>query len=761
MSTRRSKRINSADTSSSSREAQPELFVAPNSPTEPSECLGITFNSEEARRTHFRELLGDRLKEPAFRATNGFPRGTDEDILRMSDPPYYTACPNPFVGEFISRHSKPFDPETPYEREEFAVDVSTGRNDGLYKAHGYHTKVPHLAIVPSILHYTEPGDIVLDGFCGSGMTGLAAQWCGTAPKQYRHEIEDEWRKKGRGKPTWGARRAILGDLSPAATFIASGYNLPFDVDAFKEAGRNLLNKLREAMGWMYKTLHTDGVTHGTINYVVWSEVFTCPDCSGEVVFLDHALDPETKRTHDSFPCTHCAAVLNKDNLRRSFETLKDPATHEPWKRIRLKPVLINYSVEEDDYEKRPDQNDSKTLGKVSALPFPSGVPTTRFPLDEMYHGSRLGPKGFTHVHHMFLPRATHALATLWSWAQEVNDTRLRNALLFFVEQAIWGMSVLARYAPTHYSQVNQYLNGVFYVGSQIVEVSPWYILDGKLERIAKSFQPMPSTLNDVVITTGDCGHLPVPDDTVDYVFTDPPFGGNIFYADLNFLVEAWHGILTDVGPEAIVDAPKSKSTHVYQELMRRCFEEYHRVLKPGRWMTVVFSNSSEAIWQAIQEAIGRAGFVVDDAYTLDKQQGSYRQVTSSAVKQDLVISAYKPTSQPLEQFRLKQSSAEEVWSFVESRLREVPVVPGKNGQQDVIGERTAQMLLDRMIAYHLKRGLAVPISGPEFTAGLNQRFREKDGMYFLPSQLEKYGRHKREAAEIGKTQPLDFDEPNS
>ena len=120
------------------------------------------------------------------------------------------------------------------------------------------------------------------------------------------------------------------------------------------------------------------------------------------------------------------------------------------------------------------------------------------------------------------------------------DRRLRNVLLFFVEQAIWGMSVLARYAPTHYSQVNQYLTGVFCVGSQIAEVSPWYILDGKLRRLAKAFEPTVSRRDLAVVSTGDCGANALPDDSIDYVFTDPPFGENIFYADLNHLVESWH-----------------------------------------------------------------------------------------------------------------------------------------------------------------------------------------------------------------------------
>lgn len=135
----------------------------------------------------------------------------------------------------------------------------------------------------------------------------------------------------------------------------------------------------------------------------------------------------------------------------------------------------------------------------------------------------------------------------------------------------------------------------------------------------------------------------LPDSSIDYIFTDPPFGENIFYADLNFLVESWHGVTTDAQPEAIIDRFKNKALPEYQHLMQHCFAEYHRVLKPGRWMTVVFSNSKAAVWNAIQVALQQAGFVVAEVTALDKVQGSYRQVTSTtAVKQDLVISAYKP-----------------------------------------------------------------------------------------------------------------------
>ena len=255
------------------------------------------------------------------------------------------------------------------------------------------------------------------------------------------------------------------------------------------------------------------------------------------------------------------------------------------------------------------------------------------------------------------------------------------------------MSFLARYGPTHFSQVNQYLSGVYYVGSQVVECSPWYILEGKLNRLAKPFQAKFGVPGMCYISTCSTEDLRIPPSSVDYVFTDPPFGENIFYADLNFVVESWHRVKTNAEPEAIVDQAKGKGLQEYQHLMERCFEEYHRVLKPGRWMTVVFHNSKNAVWNAIQEAMLAAGFVVADVRTLDKQQGSYRQLTSTAVKQDLVISAYRPTEQLEESLKVTSGGEKTVWEFVRNHLSLVPVFVPKDGKAETIAERQSYLLL--------------------------------------------------------------------
>ena len=712
----------------------------------PVECLGMSFESEEARREYFLARLKEKL--PELRQRPDFPVAEDEDILRLSDPPYYTACPNPFLAEFVEHYGRPYDPDEPYHREPFAVDVSAGKTDPLYRAHGYHTKVPHLAIVPSILHYTQPGHVVLDGFCGSGMTGVAAQWCGAAPPAYRRTLEQRWKAEERDPPAWGARRVVLGDLSPAATFIAANYNTPFDVSAFRDAAVRLLAEVEAEVGWMYETRHTDGRRPGRINYTVWSEVFSCPDCTGEVVFLDEALDRATLRTRSTFPCPHCAAALTKSRLVRSFETLAEPATGRPWQRIRLRPVLINYSVDDGRYEKEPDTADLEVLDRVAGLPLPPEVPTDAFPIDEMYHGSRLAPKGFTHVHHLFLPRVAHALAAMWRRVNACEDHRLRNVLTFFIEQAIWTSSLLNRFRPTGYSQVNQYLTGVYYVPSQHSELHPRYVLDGKLRLLHRVFEPMASRQGAAMTSTGDCAANGIPDNSIDYVFTDPPFGENIFYADLNHLVESWHRTRTRAATEAIVDRPKGKAIADYQRLMQRCFEAYRRVLKPGRWITVVFHNSRNAIWNAIQEAMLAAGFVVADVRTLDKQQGLYRQVTSTAVKQDLVISAYKPNGGLEDRFRLQAGTEDGAWDFVRSHLRRLPVFVGTDGRAEVVAERQSYLLFDRMVAFHVQRGVTVPLSATEFHAGLRQRFPERDGMFFLREQVAEYDPRRLAAREL-------------
>ncbi|MBK8102731.1 MAG: DNA methylase [Cellvibrionales bacterium] len=740
------------------------LFSEENKPSGPVECLGQTFPSENARREHFLNLLAEKLKDPEFRKIEGFPIGTDEAILAMSDPPYYTACPNPFLEDFVHHYGKPYDPSVKYSREPQTIDVSIGKSDPIYKAHSYHTKVPHLAIVPSILHYTEPGDIVLDGFCGSGMTGVAAQWCGGAPAAYRHELESEWKMQGKTAPKWGARRVILNDLSPAATFIAANYNLPFEIHSFLAVADKILQDLRSELGWMYST-NIDGKV-GDIDFTVWSEIFTCPDCAGEIVFHDHALDDESKRVKDSFHCPHCGSVLGKNNLELAFDTIIDSASNKPKRQPRRKPVLIKLTCGSKKYTKNVDASDIENLRKIANISFPKNAPNIEFPDMQMMRVGRMKTTNVIHVHDLFLPRTMQVLSRFFEKVNEVKDAPIRKALKIIAQHQFVNASLMNRYRPAS-SFGNSPLTGVFYVSSLVAEANVFDLLRGSINRIKRmeksAWGKLHGNGDSVVITSGNAACLNgVLENSIDYIFTDPPFGENIYYSDLNFLVESWYGVISDSGPEAIVDRVKKKGVPEYQQLMQRCFNEYYRVLKPGRWMTVVFSNSRAAVWNAIQVALQQAGFVVAEVSTLDKVHLSFQQVMSpNAVKQDLVISVYKPNGGLEDRFNQNGATADSAWDFVQTHLKQLPIVKTSGGDfQELmhVVERDPRRIYDRMASWFIRHGAMVPINTPEFLSELPLRYAERDGMVFLSDQVVEYDKKRQQIPQIREMELFVSDE---
>jgi len=739
------------------------LFSAENQST-PVECFGHNFPSEHARREHFTTLLAEKLKDPAFRKIEGFPQGTDEAILAMSDPPYYTACPNPFLEDFVRHYGKPYDPSVKYSREPQTIDVSVGKTDPIYKAHSYHTKVPHLAIVPSILHYTQPGDIVLDGFGGSGMTGVAAQWCGAAPPAYRHELESEWRKQGKPAPKWGARRVILNDLSPAATFIEANYNVACNAEELLAEANRLLKTIETEAGWMYETRHTDGKTIGTINFMVWSEVFSCPECAGEIVFTEAALNEEENEVSKTFSCQHCGAELTKRSLDRIFETKIDPVTGEQSRITKFVPFLINYNVGRQEFVKTPDQEDILVLNKILGTNLPASIAPRKFPIESMYHGSRLKPKGYEWAHQLYTHRALLVLGSLANHIEKVTSPDVRRVLYSLVYHQTVNASLRNSYRPGS-TFGNRAITGVYYVSSMPAEASVIALVRGTVKRF-KQLCKTPWTefsKANVAISTGHAARLSgIPSGSIDYVFTDPPFGSNIFYADLNIAYENWIGIHSTPSNEAIIDSFKGKGLPEYHVLMRECFAEYCRVLKPGRWMTVVFSNSKASVWNAIQVALQQAGFVVAEVTSLDKVQGSYRQVTSTtAVKQDLVISAYKPNGGLEDRLNQHGPTVDSAWDFVQTHLKQLPAVKVTSGYpQELLNivERDPRRIYDRMASWFIRHGTMVPISTPEFLAELPVRFREMDGMVFLPDQLVEYEKARSRIPQVKQAELFVSDE---
>ncbi len=711
--------------------------------------LGKTFNTEEERRSYFREEL--RKKLPELKQMEGFPIGEDEDILNLSDPPYYTACPNPWLNDFIAeweeekkqlekdgKRSADFVVDEPY-----AADVSEGKSEALYKAHNYHTKVPFRAILKYIFHYTQPGDIIFDGFAGTGMVGVAAAKASNPDVKLKFELESSQNDIIK----WGERKTINNDLSPIASFIAYNYQFKTNLSEFSKHAKMLLDSFNNEFGWMYQTRHSNGKI-ARIDFVVWSEVLICSSCQSEFIFSERFYDSKKQKISKESTCQSCGGIITKNNSSVSFETKLDPLLIEPLRVPKRIPHKIHYTFKGGKYIKSPDENDKKTLEQIESLDFPK-FPLFKFPQMQMMKVGRVKTTNITHLHHFYLKRAAISISYFWYKIKEVNDTRLRNSLYFLFEQIIWGMSVLNRFSPTHFSQVNRFLSGVFYVASHTSEVTPFYILEGKIKRLISAFSKHDFQKNSHLINTGDCSNINIKKNSIDYIFTDPPFGENIYYSDLNMLIEAWHQVITKPDSEAIVDRAKSKSFIVYQSLMSSCFKHNYSLLKPGKWMTVEFSNTSAAVWNGIQTAIQNAGFIISNVASLNKKQGTFQAVNSpTAVKQDLVISCYKPSSEFDDKFKQHQNTDVAVWDFVEEHLRHLPIHLLKENATTAIVERSPKILFDRLIAFYVQKGLPVPIDAGAFQKGLRERFIERDGMFFTNEQVQEYDKKKAENPEF-------------
>ena len=677
------------------------------------------------------------------RHIEGFPIAKDEDIIALSRPPYYTACPNPFIEEYIQENGTPYDEEADdYHREPFAADVSEGKTDPFYMAHGYHTKVPYKAIMRYILHYTKPGDIVFDGFCGSGMTGVAAEMCEKPDQSFKWQLESEM---ANDHIQWGARNAILCDLAPAATFISSNNCACVDVEEFKRDAEHTIAEFKEKCAWLYKTQHVDDKGRpisditgnpimGNIIYTVWSDVFVCPSCSSEIVYYDSAYNANSTSAGEKFACPHCKSMLAKTDCARAVETVFDKILHKSISMPKQRPVLICYEASGKRHQKTPDENDLKLIEKIEALDFDlEAIPMMHKGGTKWGDSWRAGyHEGISYSHQFYTTRNLYCAYIYYNLA------RHDNRLLFALTASNINISRMYRFRA---NGKGGNLSGTLYISSTTQENNVISVIDRKLKDIVDISSNI-VTQNTRITCQSSCQLSNIPENSIDYIFTDPPFGGNLNYSELSFLWEAWLKVYTNNGDEAIINSAQKKGIVEYQHLMERCFKEFHRILKPGRWITIEFHNSQNSVWNAIQESLSRVGFIMADVRTLDKQQGSYKQVQigNSSVKQDLVISAYKPRESFVREFQQRAGDPEMAWAFVRQHLRNVPVTADGNhdGKLDIISERQDYLLFDRMVAWHIMNGIPVPMDAHTFYEGLRQRFLERDGMFFLPDQVNEY-----------------------
>lgn len=467
----------------------------------------------------------------------------------------------------------------------YREEVVGSKGSIFYRTHSYHTKVPPEGIVPMIEHYTSPGDVVLDPFCGSGMTGVAALLSG--------------------------RQGLLSDLSPAAVHIATGHTTVVDATAFETAADALLASAIGLEDHLYGTTCTNCGDRARIEYTVWSDILICPGCHAEVLFWDAArtADGGLSRT---LSCPVCATKFRKTDAVI----------------VRQTPVLASVSCRQcRSRDQRPlTDSEAQQALRPRRADIRDWYPTT--PLEswrEMWRGQHR-TLDINTAADFFTDRNLQALAAVW---REANLSPAADSLRFAVTAIVNRASRRYQWNPKRPTNV---LSGTLYIASLTYEFNVFSLLRRKLRSVGQLAQALRGASGSCSARQASAAALThLRDQSVDYVFTDPPFGANIYYSDASFLWEAWLNDFTPTGQEAIVST-SLKPTHGgktlddYEQLMASSFVEIARVLKSGSWASVMFHNSDDAVWSSLVRAIEASDLHLESATAFDKSQPSFKGI---------------------------------------------------------------------------------------------------------------------------------------
>jgi len=565
----------------------------------PYKAKDVVFASRGARgRSRGRMPLFDGLLEHVDIAATPAP----PIIERVAQGRFFSLQGEQVLSDILHRHVL----ASPTADTPPSSGMSAGKNTYTYDAHTYHTKVPPQGIAELVKHYLPRGGLVVDPFAGSGMTGVACRANGYD--------------------------CVLNELSPAACFIADRFVRSIDPALFEAGVRAVLDRLQPLRESLYTTTCRECGKATEILYTVWSYNVLCPHCDHEFLLWDHCRSYGTRvRDHKiltDIPCPQCHRALKKSTLKRTI----------------AEPVELGYMCCGSRQQEVTHALSSEDLQLVYRLEIKAPVADGFYPRIELPDGINLQqPKrhGLDRVDRFYTPRNLAALSHLWRTVHCIEDADLAAYLAFVCtslyqrvtrlsEFRFWGGSGnTARYnVPFIFNEANVFLTFARKARS----------IQDHLETTASHYGGA-----SLVVKNSATQLDYLPDDSVDLIFTDPPFGGNINYSDMNFLWESWLGQFTETATEAIMNKVQGKGIGEYQRLMTQSLKECHRVLRPGHWLLLVFMNSSSHVWDALRAAILEAGFDIRKADIFDKQHGTFKQfVSDNTAGYDLVIHCLKP-----------------------------------------------------------------------------------------------------------------------
>lgn len=426
----------------------------------------------------------------------------------------------------------------------------------MYLMHKYWARKPHNVVSKYIETYSKKGEIVLDPFCGSGVTAIESLRL--------------------------ARKAIAVDLDPIAIFITRMTAMPIDIEEFKRAFNIIKKNVEDKILSFYKT--------------------TCRRCKNQVIATHFIW--EVNENNSELPTKvwyNCSSCSNKGNK----------------------------------YQREPiNEDDLRILREVEDTKIPYW-----YPHNELIWNTRINVHKGMKVSDLFTKRALIGLSILYNEIEKIEDENSKEMMRFVFSSALPQASKLVfvierRGRETgevkRTQEVGSWATRGYWIPPKHFEINLWNCFKNRFKKVLKGkensneliksfdetrkFDDLKDNKN-ILMRTANVLELAdfIPQNSVDYIFTDPPYGDSIPYLELDYMWSSWLKFDVDFGAEIVIsDSPeRNKNLELYEKMLNAAFEQVYRVLKPGRYMTVTFHNTDMRIWNCIIKAVILSGFSLE------------------------------------------------------------------------------------------------------------------------------------------------------
>ena len=408
----------------------------------------------------------------------------------------------------------------------YAGALRARRSGPLYSAFPYPTKIAPETIALLIAAHTVPGDTVFDGFAGSGTTGLAALLC-EAPTP-------ELLRATRLLPVklqWGARNAVLYELGALGAFIGETLTNPPEPRAFRRAAEAVLMAAAADDGWMYGA-HDLARHGGTVRHLIWSDVLRCPHCQSDASLWDSCVSRTPAAIASHFICRHCSYHVSLDEAERITDIAADEILGTN-REVRVRrPVWLYGNTGSSCWSRPVDRNDLELLDRIDCTPLPDSVPIVPIPWGDLYR--RGYHQGITHLHHFYTRRNLIVFSRLWERTKAYSGAMTAALRFWLLSYNAAHATVMTRVVAKSGQPdlvVTSAQPGVLYVSGLAVEKNLIAGLRRKLSTITRAFELIHGRRSRVEVRQGSSCSVDLPSSSIDYAFTDPPFGGNIPYSE--------------------------------------------------------------------------------------------------------------------------------------------------------------------------------------------------------------------------------------